>query len=202
MKLILASKNSHKANEMQAILGDEFDLVTQIQAGCGDIEIIEDGNTFKDNAIKKAVTIMNASKSPSIADDSGLCVDALSGSPGIYTARFAGENATDDENIAKLLKELDGVEFEKRTARFVCVIALAIPGKEPVTYRGECEGYILNEKQGSNGFGYDPVFFVPEYNKSMAELDGEIKNSISHRFNALEKLKADLDQRRYICDEY
>ena len=202
MKLILASKNSHKANEMQAILGDEFELVTQIQAGCGDIDIIEDGDTFEKNAIKKAVTIMNASKNPSIADDSGLCVDALSGSPGIYTARFAGENATDDENIAKLLKALDGVEFEKRTARFVCVIALAIPGEEPITYRGECSGYILTEKHGDNGFGYDPVFFVPEYNKSMAELDGEIKNSISHRFNALEKLKADLGQRRYICNEY
>lgn len=192
MKLILASKNMHKAIEMQAILGDRIELITQDAAGCGDIEVVEDGTTFEENAIKKAVTIMHASGKAAIADDSGLCVDALGGKPGIYTARFAGENATDDENIAKLLSELDGVEFEKRTARFVCVIALAAPDKEPATYRGECEGYILTQKQGDNGFGYDPIFFVPEYKKSMAELDGEVKNSISHRFNALKKLKSDL----------
>lgn len=202
MKLILASKNAHKAKEMQSILGDEFQLVTQTDAGCGNIDVIEDGHTFEENAIKKAVTIMNACKMPTIADDSGLCVDALGGRPGIFTARFAGEDATDDENISKLLSELDGVEFEKRTARFVCVIALAIPGREPVSHYGECEGYILTQKRGDNGFGYDPIFFVPEYQKSMAELDGEIKNSISHRFKALNKLKSDITQRRHICKEY
>jgi XTP/dITP diphosphohydrolase len=190
MKFILASKNLHKAKEMQSILGESFQLVTQDEAGLGDIEIIEDGSTFEENSIKKAITIMNASNMPSIADDSGLCVDALDGNPGVFTARFAGENATDDQNIAKLLKELDGVPFEKRTARFVCVIAVAIPQKPVVTYRGECKGFILLQKQGDNGFGYDPIFFVPEYQKSMAELDGAIKNSISHRFNALKELKS------------
>ncbi len=188
MKLILASQNRHKAQEMQAILGDKTELVTLDAAGCGDIEIIEDGDTFEANAIKKAVTVMQATGLPAIADDSGLCVDALGGAPGVYTARFAGENATDDQNISKLLKELEGVEREKRTARFVCVIAVAYPDREPVTYCGECEGFILTEKRGENGFGYDPVFYVEEYGKSMAEISPEVKNSISHRSRALAKL--------------
>lgn len=192
MELILASKNAHKAKEMQDILGANITIITQDAAGFGDIEIIEDGKTFEENAIKKALAIAKASGKPTIADDSGLCVDALDGNPGIYTARFAGENATDDQNIALLLSKLDGIPTNKRNARFVCVIALAIPGEEPRTYKGECNGYILTEKRGNNGFGYDPVFFVPEYQKSMAELDGVIKNSISHRFNALAKLKANI----------
>ncbi len=192
MELILASKNAHKAKEMQDILGDNVILITQDAAGFGDIEVIEDGETFEENAVKKAVEISNASGKPAIADDSGLCVDALDGNPGVRTARFAGENATDDQNISLLLSKLDGVPKDKRRAKFVCVIALAIPGEEPLTFRGECSGYILTEKRGNNGFGYDPIFFVPEYQKSMAELDGKIKNSISHRFNALTKLKANI----------
>ncbi len=192
MKLILASKNAHKAEEMQAILGEGAELVTLDKTAACNIDVIEDGETFEENAIKKATEIMQATGLPAIADDSGLCVDALSGRPGIYTARFAGENATDDENISKLIAELDGVETEKRTARFVCVIALAVPGEEVKTYRGECEGRILTAKQGENGFGYDPVFYVPEFNQSMAELPSEVKNSISHRFNALKKLKESL----------
>lgn len=188
MKLILASQNKHKAQEMQAILGDKIELVTLDAACCGDIEIIEDGDTFEANAIKKAVTVMRATGLPSIADDSGLCVDALDGAPGVYTARFAGEGASDDQNISKLLNALDGVETAKRTACFVCVIAVAYPDREPVTFRGECEGYILTEKRGENGFGYDPVFFVEKFGKSMAELSAEVKNSISHRSCALAKL--------------
>ena len=196
MELILASKNAHKAKEMQAILGDGFKLITQSDAGYGDVDVVEDGSTFEENAIKKAVAIMKASNKPSIADDSGLCVDALSGRPGVYTARFAGEGATDDENIKKLLTELEEVPCEKRTARFVCAIAVAFPNEEMKVYTGECEGYILTKKQGDNGFGYDPIFFVPKYQKSMAELDGESKNSISHRFNALNKLKIELSNVR------
>lgn len=192
MELIFASKNAHKAKEMQDILGDNVILITQDAAGFGDIEVIEDGETFEENAVKKAVEISTASGKPAIADDSGLCVEALNGNPGVRTARFAGENATDDQNISLLLSKLDGVPKDKRRAKFVCVIALAIPGSKPRTFRGECSGYILTEKCGNNGFGYDPIFFVPEYQKSMAELDGKIKNSISHRFNALSKLKADL----------
>lgn len=188
MKMVLASQNRHKAEEMQAILGDKVTLVTLDEAGFGDLEIVEDGDTFEANAIKKAVTVMEATGLPCISDDSGLCVDALGGAPGIYTARFAGEGATDDENIAKLLLELEGVDMPQRTARFVCVIAVARPGREPVTFRGECEGKILNEKRGRGGFGYDPVFFVEKFEKSMAQLSPEIKNSISHRSRALAKL--------------
>ena len=192
MKLILASKNAHKAKEMQAILGESVELITQDSAGFGDVDVVEDGATFEENAIKKATALSNASGLSAIADDSGLCVDYLDGRPGVYTARFAGENATDDENIDKLLLMLEGVPFEKRTAKFVCAIALSVPGKEPVVFRGECEGIILLKRQGDNGFGYDPIFLVPGYNRSMAELDGEIKNSLSHRFNALKKLKESL----------
>ena len=188
MKLILASKNRHKAQEMQAILGDRITLVTQDEAGFADLEVIEDGKTFEENAIKKAVSVMEASGLPCIADDSGLCVDALDGAPGLYTARYAGEKATDDENIQKLLHELNGVEWEKRTARFVCVIAVAYPDRAPVTFRGECEGFILTEKHGENGFGYDPIFYVEQFDKAMAELPAEVKNSISHRSRALAKL--------------
>ena len=188
MKLILASKNRHKAQEMQAILGDRITLVTQDEAGFADLEVIEDGKTFEENAIKKAVSVMEASGLPCIADDSGLCVDALDGAPGLYTARYAGEKATDDENIQKLLHELNGVEWEKRTARVVCVIAVAYPDRAPVTFRGECEGFILTEKHGENGFGYDPIFYVEQFDKAMAELPAEVKNSISHRSRALAKL--------------
>ena len=151
--------------------------------------VIEDGTTFEENAIKKAVEIMKVTNLPTIADDSGLCVDALDGRPGIYTARFAGEGATDDQNIQKLLSELEGVPDAERTARFVCVIALAIPGKEPTFFRGEVCGRILTEKHGGNGFGYDPVFYLPQFDASMAEVPSDAKNSVSHRYNALKLLK-------------
>ena len=189
MKLILASKNAHKAEEMQAILGEGVKLVTQTEAGCGDLDVIEDGTTFEENAVKKAVTIMRATGHATIADDSGLAVDALDGSPGIFTARFAGEDATDEENIKKLLDELKNVPETERTARFVCVIALAIPGEEAKTFRGEVVGRILFEKHGENGFGYDPVFYLPQFDASMAEVSADVKNSVSHRFNALKLLK-------------
>lgn len=189
MKLILASKNAHKAQEMQAILGDGVELITQDSAGCCEIDVIEDGTTFEENAIKKAVEIMQATGLPTIADDSGLCVDFLDGRPGIYTARFAGENATDDENIAKLLDELKDIPDADRTAKFVCVIALAVPGNEPVCFRGEVCGRILTEKHGDNGFGYDPVFYLPQFDASMAEIPADAKNSVSHRYNALKLLK-------------
>jgi len=186
---ILASKNAHKAAEISAILGEDYHIITQTDAGVGDIEVIEDGTTFEANAIKKAETIMQATGKPCIADDSGLCVDYLNGAPGVYTARYAGENATDDANITKLLTALAGVPAQQRGAQFVCVIALAEPGKETQIFRGECCGTILTEKRGDNGFGYDPVFYVNQYEQSLAELPAEIKNSISHRFAALNALK-------------
>ena len=184
---VLASKNKHKAEEIKNILGDGFEVITQTEAGAGDIEVIEDGATFEANAIKKAEEIMRIVGKPTIADDSGLCVDFLDGAPGVYTARYAGENATDAENIEKLLDALDGVPEENRTARFVCVIAVAEQGRETITFRGECEGRIDFEPKGEGGFGYDPIFYLDEYRATMAEVSAEIKNSISHRSNALKK---------------
>lgn len=182
---ILASKNSHKAEEIRNILGDGFSIITQTEAGAGEIEVIEDGTTFEENAAKKAETIMQATGKPCIADDSGLCVDFLGGAPGVLTARYAGEHATDAENIGKLLTALDGVPTQDRTARFVCVIAVARPGKATQLYRGECEGRILTERHGENGFGYDPIFYTETYQKSLAEVSAEEKNAISHRSRAL-----------------
>ncbi len=185
---ILASKNQHKAEEISQILGDGYTIITQTQAGVGEIDVVEDGTTFEENAAKKAETIMQATGKPCIADDSGLCVDYLDGAPGIYTARYAGENATDEENIQKLLSALEGVPAEKRSAQFVCVIALAVPGEETRLFRGECHGRILTEKRGESGFGYDPVFYIEALKQSLAELPAEGKNAISHRFAALNKL--------------
>ncbi len=184
---VLASKNQHKADEIKKILGDEFEVITQTEAGAGDIDVIEDGTTFVENAIKKAETIMRHTGKPTIADDSGLCVDFLGGAPGVYTARYAGENATDKDNIEKLLNALEGVDTEKRNARFVCVIALAAPDRETVTFCGECAGKISVSPKGDGGFGYDPIFYVPQYDATMGQLEPHIKNAISHRNAALKK---------------
>ena len=182
---VLASKNAHKAQEIKAILGDDYQILTQTDAGVGDVDVVEDGTTFEENAAKKAETIMKLTGKPTIADDSGLCVDYLGGAPGIYTARYAGENATDAENIGKLLAALDGVPEEQRGARFVCVIAVAIPGEKTKLFRGECPGRITEEPKGEDGFGYDPVFYYQEDGMTLAEMEPERKNAISHRSNAL-----------------
>ncbi|MBE7011309.1 MAG: XTP/dITP diphosphatase [Ruminococcaceae bacterium] len=185
MKFILASQNKHKANEIENILGDGFSIITMDETEARNIDIIEDGETFEENALIKARTVANATNLPTIADDSGICVDYLGGKPGIHTARFAGENATDDENIDKLLSELDGVPEENRGAHFACCIAVVFPSGDEQTFYGECHGRILTERHGENGFGYDPVFYVPEYGKAMAEIEPETKNKISHRSRAL-----------------
>ncbi|MBO5135997.1 MAG: XTP/dITP diphosphatase [Clostridia bacterium] len=192
MKFVLASGNAHKLSEIRNILGNSFEIISMNDTVAKGHEVIEDGTTFEENAEKKAVEIMKITGLPTIADDSGLCVDALGGAPGIYTARYAGENATNDENIDKLLANLQGVPSEKRGATFVAVIAVAFPEGTVKKFRGEVKGRILTERQGANGFGYDPVFFIEEHNATMAELDGEIKNSLSHRFNALKKMAEEL----------
>lgn len=186
---VLASQNQHKAAEIKSILGDGFAILTQGEAGVGHIEVEEDGKTFEENAAKKAETIMKETGKPAIGDDSGLCVDFLEGQPGVYTARFAGENATDQENIDKLLKALDGVPKQHRTAAFVCVIALAEPGKETRLFRGSCHGYIAEKPCGNGGFGYDPIFYLEEYHSTMAEISSDEKNKISHRGAALRAFK-------------
>ena len=188
MKFVLASRNKHKAMEIKDILGEKYEIITQDEAGFTE-DVTEDGTTFEENAIKKAETVMRAVGLPTIADDSGLCVEYLGGAPGIYTARYAGEGATDDENITKLLNALDGVEEEKRAADFVCTIAFAAPDKETKTFTGKCSGHIMFEKHGEAGFGYDPIFYTPVFEKSLAEISAEEKNSISHRFCALKAFK-------------
>ena len=184
MRLILASKNRHKAEEIAAILGGGFSVVTQVEAGI-DVDVVEDEVTFEANAVKKAAEVMALTGLPTIADDSGLVVEALGGMPGVRTARYAGENATDDENIDKLLHEMRGVPDSERGARFVCVVAFAGVDGEVKTFYGECLGSILRERVGAGGFGYDPVFMSREYGLSMAELESSVKNEISHRGKAV-----------------
>lgn len=194
MKLVLASHNKHKAEEIKNILGDGFEVITQSEAGFSG-EVTEDGETFEENAAKKAETVMKALNVPVIADDSGLCVEALGGAPGVHTARYAGEGATDEENIKKLLEAMKDVPDGKRDAEFKCTIALSVPGEETKLFSGICRGSILREKSGCDGFGYDPVFFTPVFKKSLASVSQSEKNSISHRGGALRKFKA------YMCGE-
>lgn len=185
-EIILATGNKGKVKEFAGLLHGIAGKII----GLGDLEsppeIVEDGETFMENALKKARAIAEYSGKPALADDSGLAVDALGGGPGVYSARYAGERATDDENIDKLLRELG--DAQNRKARFVCFLALVTPGGEETVVSGECEGVILSERRGSGGFGYDPVFYLPEYGKTMAEIPPGLKNEISHRARAAEKL--------------
>ncbi len=193
MKFILASQNKHKLEEIEEILKDlDIEIISMGEAGLGDLEIIEDGKTFEDNSLKKAVTVMKKTNTAAIADDSGLEVDYLDGRPGVYSARFSGEDATDKENNDKLLRLLKEVPLEERLAKFVSVITVVFPEGKKLCIRGECNGVIGFEPKGEGGFGYDPLFMVPEYNKTFAELGNGVKNKISHRARALDKLKVEL----------
>ena len=180
-ELILASNNAHKVEEIKSILSD-YNILTLKDINFTD-EIIEDGLTFEENALIKARTISKYSGKAAIADDSGLSVDLLDGRPGVYSARYSKEQ-TDSKNIEKVLSELDG---KKSNAKFVSVIALVKPDGTEFTFRGECHGEIISEQRGNNGFGYDPIFYVPSLDKTFAELSSEEKNSISHRKESLEK---------------
>ncbi len=190
-KVFLATGNKKKIKEISAIF-EGFDVeILSIQDGVEIPEVVEDGDTFEANSAKKALEISKFLDMPAIADDSGLCVEALDGAPGVYSARYSGENATDATNNEKLVKELAGVE--DRRAKFVCVITLAKPSGEIYSFRGEIEGEIVDTPRGTEGFGYDPHFLVPEYHKTLAEIP-EIKNRISHRAKALELLKKELKE--------
>ena len=184
MKLVLASKNPHKLLEMQTILG-QLGLEVVLESDVGvDVEVEETGTTFEENALLKARAVMEASGMAAIADDSGLMVDALDGAPGVYSARYGGLD-TDQARTALLLHNMEGIPEARRTARFVSVIVCALPDGRVVTARGVCEGRILFETRGSNGFGYDPVFYAPQLGKTFAEADGPEKNAVSHRGHAL-----------------
>lgn len=185
-RLLIATNNQGKAKEIKAILGGFYEqIVTFADIGLN-LNVEEDGETFEQNAVKKAQKAAEAAGCDALSDDSGICVDALGGAPGVYSARYAGENATDEQNNTKLLRELEGIS--NRTARFVCVVAL-VSGEKLITARGEIEGEITLAPSGSKGFGYDPLFLVPKYNKTFAELPEDIKNSLSHRARALLALK-------------
>ena len=191
MKIFLATGNKHKIKEIEKIFKMDNVEILSVNDGIEIPEVEEDGTTFEENSKKKALEIAKFTNMITIADDSGLCVDALGGAPGVYSARYAGEHGNDLDNNKKLVKELQGVE--NRKARFVCVITLAKPTGETYSFRGEVEGDIIDVPQGTEGFGYDPHFFMKEYGKTLAEIP-EIKNKISHRARALEKLKENVDE--------
>ncbi len=188
-ELVLATRNKDKGRELAALLGD-LGIVIKTLAEFPDApEVIEDGETCEANAVKKAVAIAHYTGLPAVADDTGLEVEALGGRPGVYAARYAGEDATYEDNWRKLLRELEGVPREKRRARFVTVAALAEPNGSVRTTTGLLEGFIAEKPAGTEGFGYDPVFCVPELGKTLAELSPEEKNRISHRGRAFAKVR-------------
>ncbi|MCQ4769481.1 XTP/dITP diphosphatase [Intestinimonas massiliensis] len=198
MKVVLASKNAHKLQELQDILSAQgVEVILESAAGV-DVEVEETGTTFEENSLLKARAVMEASGLPAIADDSGLMVDALNGAPGVYSARYGGPGLDDAGRYRLLLENMRGVLDRK--CRFVSAITLCMPSGDIVTARGECPGTLAYAPQGENGFGYDPIFFVPEKKKTFAQLTAEEKNAISHRGRALqlfqEKLAAYLAEQK------
>ena len=192
MKIIIATHNKHKLQEMSRILSPMgYEVVTDRDLGIELTDAEENGETFLDNARIKAESGCRESGLPCIADDSGLCVDALGGAPGVFSARYSGVHGDDDANNKRLLAELEGVPTEKRTAYFACAICVSFPDGSEITATGKCEGYIGYEKKGENGFGYDPLFMVE--GRSLAEMTAEEKDAISHRGNALKALKITME---------
>ena len=188
-KLLIATNNAGKVAEIKAIFSGIYDEVVSLKDIGLNLNTIEDGDTFEANALKKAKEAFDETGLDTLADDSGLCVDALYGHPGVRSARYAGEHATDEENYQKLLDAMVDIENDERTARFVCTMVLVREGKPETVTQGKCEGIIAEKPSGNGGFGYDPCFYVSEFGCTMAELLPEQKNAISHRGKALEKLK-------------
>lgn len=196
MRIVAATKNRHKIEEIQAIAGEfGMEVVSRADAGVPDIDVVEDGDTFEENSEKKAREIMELCGEITIADDSGLAVDALGGAPGVISARFAGEDGNDFKNNEKLLSLLADVPQSQRTARFVSVITMVYPDGNKIVARGECEGHIIYQPKGSNGFGYDPLFVPAGYDRTFAELSAAEKNKISHRGIALQNLRKKLQEK-------
>jgi len=190
MRILIATMNTGKLLEYERLLAEVPGLELETMAALPEaIDVVEDRDTFRGNALKKAMKIATVSGMPCLADDSGLEVDALGGGPGVYSARYAGEGSTDSENNAKLLDELSGIADDERTARFQCAIVIVDQsGRELAMAEGACEGRIGSEPRGSHGFGYDPLFVPEGYAQTMAELGPETKNEISHRAKAAAKL--------------
>ena len=185
--LVLATKNAGKIREIKDLLGDfNINILSQEEA-CPEITVVEDADTFSGNARKKAFEIMRATSMPSIADDSGLEVSCLGGRPGVYSARYGGEDTPYSQKTAILLEEMK--ESSDRSARFACALCLMLPSGEYFDIIDYCEGEIAYKAEGEGGFGYDPVFRIPDYNKTFAQIPLEIKNKISHRAKAFSKLK-------------
>ena len=190
--IVLATTNKGKTREINELLKG-FPIEIKNLNDFGPIpEVIEDGKTFDDNAYKKASFTARVLGYPAMADDSGLCVEALDGAPGVYSARYAGENAKDADNVNKMLDDLK--DKENRNASFKCVISIAVPTGAALTYEGECQGIIAQEPAGDNGFGYDPLFFYPEFNKTFAQLSIQEKGSVSHRGKALKEIADEMDK--------
>jgi len=187
-KLVLATRNSDKVKEIRELLNLPDIEILALDEFPDAPEVAEDGATLEENAIKKAEGIAKYTGLPAVADDTGLEVDYLNGEPGVYSSRYAGEGASYSDNVEKLLRQLAGVPWERRMARFRCVVALCTEG-ESQTVEGTCDGFITESPHGRGGFGYDPVFYVPEYGSTFAEMDLELKNRISHRGKAFRKLK-------------
>ena len=190
MKFVLASKNPKKLKELNAILSDlGIEVISEAEAGV-DVEVEETGTTFAENSFLKADAVCKASSLPAIADDSGLCVDALNGAPGVYSARYGGPELDDVGRYRLLLQNMRGMM--DRRCKFVSAICCVFPNGDQVTAVGECHGTLAYAPQGTDGFGYDPIFFVPEQKKTFAQLTPEEKNAVSHRGNALREFKTNL----------
>ena len=195
MKIVAATGNKHKIEEIESITKKfGMNVITKAEAGVGDLEVEETGTTFEENSLIKAEAIMKATGMPAIADDSGLEADALNGAPGVYSARFSGEGATDESNNAKLLKLMENIPDDERSARFVSVVTLCFPDGTVVAARGECPGTLRRSPRGDGGFGYDPLFVPVGYDKTYAEISAEEKNIISHRAKALGILRMKLKE--------
>ena len=192
-KVVLSTDNKHKIKEIKEILKDlNIEVLSKSDIGLGSFQVVEDGETLEANSIKKAKAIKEKTEFMVMADDSGLFVESLNGEPGIYSARYAGVEGDDSRNNEKLLKAMEKTPIEDRAASFFTVIALVTEAGEVITVKGECKGQIALAPRGNNDFGYDPLFIPEGYENTFAELNGEIKNTISHRARALEKIKKTL----------
>ena len=191
MDIVVATTNKGKLHEIKTILSS-YNILSQQDVGAF-CDVEETGTTYEENALLKARAVREFTDKIIIADDSGLEVDVLDGAPGLYSARYAGEGTTPDDGMNKLLDNLSGYSFEEKTARFVSCVAVLLPNGDTKCFYGYCEGYIIDEKRGTNGFGFDPVFWVDDFNKTFGEMTDEEKNSVSHRQRALFKLKEFLD---------